>query len=58
MDLNDSCPACIRIDIYRIPNLNFDGEVLDNDVFGTELYAQGGLVVRLEPVFGKSEQQT
>ena len=40
--------------MYCVPDLYFDGEVIDDCVSGAEFDAKGGFVVLLESVLGES----
>ncbi len=44
--------------MYGVPDLYFNGEVFDIDIFGPKFNSEGGFVVRLEPAFCKTEEET
>ncbi len=42
---------------YGVPDLYFDGELVDVDVPGAELYSQSGLVICFESSFCEPEKE-
>lgn len=56
--LKDSCPAygysCGGW--YCVPDLDLDGQIVDDCVSGSEFDAEGGFVVLLEAILGEAQK--